>query len=44
MPTRLWRDVLVLAQFEVAITDLSRGEPAGLSLLKEALEPVPVRS
>jgi hypothetical protein len=44
VPTRLWRDVLVLAQFEVAITDLGRGEPAGLSLLKEALEAVPVRS
>lgn len=43
-PPRLWRDVLLLAQFEAAMTDLTRGDPAALSLLKEAVRSVPARS
>ncbi|MGA9749299.1 MAG: hypothetical protein WBQ50_17735 [Nocardioides sp.] len=40
-PTKLWRDVLLLAHFEVALTELGRGDASRLSLLHEAVRVLP---
>ncbi len=43
-PPRLWRDVLLLAQFEVALTELGHGDAGRLSLLQQAVRALPVRA
>jgi hypothetical protein len=43
-PPRLWRDVLLLAQFEVALTELEHGEASRLSLLQQAVHVLPSRT
>ncbi len=41
VPRRLWRDVLLLAQLELALDSLSRGDPHGVSLLHETAQATP---
>jgi hypothetical protein len=41
---RLWRDVLLLAQFEAALSELARGEPSRLALLQQSVHALPIRS
>lgn len=44
LPRSLWRDVLVLAQFETAFAALERGEPDQIALLVAALGAIGSRS
>lgn len=41
VPRRLWRDVLLLTQLELALESLSRGDPQGVSLLHETAQATP---
>lgn len=43
-PPRLWRDVLLLAQFEVALTELGHGDASRLALLQQAVHALPSRT
>lgn len=42
-PTKLWRDVLILAQLEVATNGLARGDRSGIELVKETVQAMPTR-
>ena len=41
LPPQLWRDVLVLAQLELAVESLDRGDPSAFSLLLTAVRALP---
>lgn len=41
VPRRLWRDVLLLAQLELALDSLARGDPEGVSLLHQTAQATP---
>jgi hypothetical protein len=43
VPVRLWRDVLLLAPFEVALTELAHGDAGRLSVLQQAVHAMPAR-
>ena len=42
-PSKLWRDVLLLAQLEVATDGLDRGDRRGVALVKEIVQALPAR-
>ena len=41
VPRRLWRDVLLLAQLELALDSLGRGDPEGVSILHQTAQATP---
>jgi aminoglycoside phosphotransferase (APT) family kinase protein len=41
LPRQLWREVLVLSQLELALEDLDRGDPEGITLLMTAVRALP---
>lgn len=43
-PPRLWRDVLLLAQLEVALTELKQGDTTRLALLQQSVQALPKRT
>jgi hypothetical protein len=43
-PPRLWREVLLLAQFEVALTELGHGDASRLALLQQSVHALPSRT
>lgn len=44
VPSRVWRDVLLLAQFEVALTELTHGDAGRLAVLQQAVHAMPART
>ena len=44
VPGRLWRDVLLLAQFEVALAELGHGDAGRLTVLQQAVHAMPART
>jgi hypothetical protein len=44
VPPRLWRDVLLLAQFELAVEELGRGSQGASAVLEQTVQALPART